>query len=363
MARHRSGQTQRGQFIAIGTAGLLTALGFVRAAPPSLTLPITVHCTTAEARVYMDDVELGRTGETLAVPFGRDVPLVVSAPYHIPANIFLPCLVPGDPPLELPVRLEPLPASLVVAAQSPSRLRKTTTGCLAINGRDLGEVHLPFVTNHLPPGDYHITLNVQGYQVPPERTVALPPGQQTRVLFELDYLESILRFNVTPSNAAIRVGMENVTNADRSCHVVPHRIYDIVVTAPGYYPARFEDAAMPCSATSRTWRWACATPSTPSSTSSQGARTPAAQGQHRGQEGLLRLGALQGIQGADARGRLRADRDPHVRQSGKNSADIRMVVDALDLCYTKSHVDTFVIISGDSDFSPLVSKLRENNKR
>ncbi len=54
---------------------------------------------------------------------------------------------------------------------------------------------------------------------------------------------------------------------------------------------------------------------------------------------------------------------PHVRQSGKNSADIRMVVDALDLCYTKAHVDTFVIISGDSDFSPLVSKLRENNKQ
>jgi len=53
---------------------------------------------------------------------------------------------------------------------------------------------------------------------------------------------------------------------------------------------------------------------------------------------------------------------PHVRMSGKNSADIRMVVDALDLCYTKAHMDTFVIISGDSDFSPLVSKLRENNK-
>jgi uncharacterized protein (TIGR00288 family) len=53
---------------------------------------------------------------------------------------------------------------------------------------------------------------------------------------------------------------------------------------------------------------------------------------------------------------------PHVRQSGKNSADIRMVVDALDLCYTTAHVDTFVIVSGDSDFSPLVSKLRENAK-
>ncbi len=54
---------------------------------------------------------------------------------------------------------------------------------------------------------------------------------------------------------------------------------------------------------------------------------------------------------------------PHVRQSGKNSADIRLVVDALDLCYTKAHVNTFVIISGDSDFSPLVSKLRENAKK
>jgi len=54
---------------------------------------------------------------------------------------------------------------------------------------------------------------------------------------------------------------------------------------------------------------------------------------------------------------------PHIRQSGKNSADIRMVVDALDLCYTKGHVDTFVIVSGDSDFSPLVSKLRENAKK
>src|SRR5688572_7560495 len=54
---------------------------------------------------------------------------------------------------------------------------------------------------------------------------------------------------------------------------------------------------------------------------------------------------------------------PHVRQSGKNSADIRMVVDALDLCYTKAHVKTFVLITGDSDFSPLVSKLRENAKQ
>jgi hypothetical protein len=53
---------------------------------------------------------------------------------------------------------------------------------------------------------------------------------------------------------------------------------------------------------------------------------------------------------------------PHLRQSGKNSADIRMVVDALDLCYTKAHLDTFVLLSGDSDFSPLVSKLRENDK-
>lgn len=54
---------------------------------------------------------------------------------------------------------------------------------------------------------------------------------------------------------------------------------------------------------------------------------------------------------------------PHISYSGKNSADIRMVVDALDLCYSNQHVDVFAILTGDSDFSPLVSKLRENNKR
>jgi uncharacterized protein (TIGR00288 family) len=54
---------------------------------------------------------------------------------------------------------------------------------------------------------------------------------------------------------------------------------------------------------------------------------------------------------------------PQGRQSGKNSADIRMVVDAIDLCYAKSHIDVFALLSGDSDFSPLVSKLKENEKR
>ena len=53
---------------------------------------------------------------------------------------------------------------------------------------------------------------------------------------------------------------------------------------------------------------------------------------------------------------------PQKYYSGKNSADIKMVVDAMDMCYSKEHLDTFVIMSGDSDFSPLVSKLKENNK-
>ena len=54
---------------------------------------------------------------------------------------------------------------------------------------------------------------------------------------------------------------------------------------------------------------------------------------------------------------------PQTKMSGKNSADIRMVVDALDMCYSKAHIDTFVLLTGDSDFSPLVSKLKENDKR
>ena len=53
---------------------------------------------------------------------------------------------------------------------------------------------------------------------------------------------------------------------------------------------------------------------------------------------------------------------PQKYYSGKNSADIKMVVDAMDLCYSKEHLDTFVLLSGDSDFTPLVSKLKENNK-
>jgi uncharacterized LabA/DUF88 family protein len=54
---------------------------------------------------------------------------------------------------------------------------------------------------------------------------------------------------------------------------------------------------------------------------------------------------------------------PRSKMSGKNSADIHMVVDALDICYSKSHIDVFALLTGDSDFSPLVSKLKENNKR
>jgi len=54
---------------------------------------------------------------------------------------------------------------------------------------------------------------------------------------------------------------------------------------------------------------------------------------------------------------------PQTKMTGKNSADIRMVVDAIDLCHTKDNIDTFALVSGDSDFSPLVSKLKENNKR
>jgi len=54
---------------------------------------------------------------------------------------------------------------------------------------------------------------------------------------------------------------------------------------------------------------------------------------------------------------------PQTRMSGKNSADIHMVVDAMDLCSAKTHIDMFALITGDSDFSPLVSKLKENDKR
>ena len=94
------------------------------------------------------------------------------------------------------------------------------------------------------------------------------------------------------------------------------------------------------------------------------AQAAARERAHRVQARLLRLEPLPGLHARVPQARLRDDRHPAARKiTGKNSADIRMVVDAIDLCYSKSHIDTFALITGDSDFSPLVSKLKENDKR
>ena len=94
------------------------------------------------------------------------------------------------------------------------------------------------------------------------------------------------------------------------------------------------------------------------------AEAPARERPHRLQARLLRLGQLPGFhQASFTRHGVEMVDIPQTRQSGKNSADIHMVVDALDLCYAKQHIDIFALLSGDSDFSPLVSKLKENNKR
>ena len=126
--------------------------------------------------------------------------------------------------------------------------------------------------------------------------------------------------------------------------------------------ANLQSPTWRCSATSRTSRSACATRATRSSTSTTCSSACCSRAASSSRRRTATGSATRSSRRSMHEASFELIEIPHVRMSGKNSADIRMVVDALDLCYTKSHVDTFVIVSGDSDFSPLVSKLRENNK-
>jgi hypothetical protein len=125
------------------------------AANPTGTIHLIVNCETPGARVYLDRHALGRAGEELAVPYGRDLHLTVRAPRHISETLLLPCLLPGDPVLEIPVDLAPEPAALRITAESPNRMTKISRGCLLLDGQDLGEVYLPFETNDLAPRRPH----------------------------------------------------------------------------------------------------------------------------------------------------------------------------------------------------------------
>jgi hypothetical protein len=207
------------------------------------TVQVVVQCTALNARIYLDNKELGGAGELLTMAPGLDYHLVVRAPYHLPQSLFLPCLVPGDPPIDLPVRLTPQPASLLLTAKSPNRLRKIPTACVQLNDLDLGEVALPYETNGLAPGDYTISLQAHEYKKTHPQTVRLKPGRLTRLNIELTYEESSFRFGLEPTNATVLVGAETVSNGE--IHVVPNRIYSVQVSAPGYHTARFNDAAMP----------------------------------------------------------------------------------------------------------------------
>ena len=122
-------------------------------------------------------------------------------------------------------------------------------------------------------------------------------------------------------------------------------------------------SAWPCSATLKTSPWACAMRSTKVRHQAHPGAPAAQEAPSWSRRPIATGSATRASRPPCTRRTFELIEIPHVRQSGKNSADIRLVVDALDLCYAKSHVNTFVIISGDSDFRRSVSKLRENNKQ
>lgn len=215
------------------------------AANPTGTIHLIVNCETPGARVYLERHALGRAGEELAVPYGRDLHLTVRAPRHISETLLLPCLLPGDPVLEIPVDLAPEPAALRITAESPNRMTKISRGCLLLDGQDLGEVYLPFETNDLAPGVHTISLSVHGFKNPCLQKVELEPGQRAAAVMALAYDDAYLVFNLFPTNAVVHVAGEAARDGEGVYRVVPNRFYDIRITATGHHGARFEAAAMP----------------------------------------------------------------------------------------------------------------------
>ena len=165
-----------------------------------------------------------------------------------------------------------------------------------------------------------------------------------------------------------RAGFSPDERAQRTLHRVAGTLMLVaavlVVTSGDRMPAwpSPQSTTWRCSATSRTSRSACATHATPSFDIDKVLERLLLKGSIVVKKAYCDWDRYKEFKAPMHEASFELIEIPHVRMSGKNSADIRMVVDALDLCYTKSHVDTFVIVSGDSDFSPLVSKLRENNK-
>ncbi len=215
------------------------------AADPTGTIHLVVQCQTPGALVYLDRQVLGRVGQELDVPYGRDLHLTVRAPRHISETLLLPCLMPGDPVLEIPVDLEPEPAALHITAESPNRMTKISRGCLTVDSVDLGEVYLPFETNGLNPGPHTISLSVPGYKNPCRHLVQLEPGQRTSTTIALAYEDAFLEFNLEPTQAVVSVAGDVVAETHHVFRVVPNRFYDIRISAPGYHNTRFEAAAMP----------------------------------------------------------------------------------------------------------------------
>lgn len=235
------GVARQGRWLVLGWMFILPCL----AVDPTGTVQVVIHCPTPGARVYLDEKELGRAGQELAVPYGLDLHLTVRAPHHVPETLFLPCLVPGDPALDISVNLAPQPAALRIRAQSPNRMTKISRGCLTLNGEDLGEVYLPFETNNLPAGRCRISLSVAGFMNPAVQELNLEPGQQASTVVELAYEEAFLVFNIVPTQATVKVAGDVVDSPDHAFRVVPNRFYVIQVQAPGYHGTRFEAAAMP----------------------------------------------------------------------------------------------------------------------
>lgn len=204
---------------------------------------VSIDCDTPDARIYDKDAEVGRPGVPLLLAPFRKYNLTIRAPGHRDAQIVLDHPEPGCSPCIYHVNLERIPATLRILADNPNRFRRLPKAEIWIDDVPVATAFLPHVVGSLTQDQARVTVRLAGFRDSPVQPVVLRPGEQSEVLFALEYPDSYFDFRIQPSNAVVRVGEELVTT--NPYPVIPNRIYAIRIDAPGHRGQTVQGAAPP----------------------------------------------------------------------------------------------------------------------
>lgn len=206
-------------------------------------IPITIHCNPPDAAIYEGPNLIGRAGDV--IPSAPHVArrLAIRAPYHHDVILSVEGPDPAQPPPVYDVELPLLPAHVRVEVENPDRLHRAPRAEIMVDGLPVATARLPYVVANLTQDVVRIGLAVPGFADIAPRSVHLEPGREVAVIFPLQFVDGYFEFRVEPSNAVISVGDERLSAL--RIPVIPRRLYDIRLEAPGYRPLSFFDAAEP----------------------------------------------------------------------------------------------------------------------